>query len=434
MRPTLRLVIVVVGVALAPLPGCRRQQRRPIAIDAAVSQPPAHASFDPEVEYAAIARVQTSLAEAEQTHAFAETTRLVANPLIVVACGVALAEPHQRVAAGVLAEELPRGGAAVESTSLTLDGNAAWSVSSGDAGALLDLFEKRATGWVLVASVRSAEAEDHAASCAWARPAALLALGRANGTDADAIRKLRAADWASDGAPGREAGFSGETTSELWCGGVLEGDRLHHALRSLTLDPAPPEQGLWLAASGALGVVIEGWRGQTDDDDDDPAHPVAGTRLVTLERRGQDWFVVAQADSFDAAAHKHICQGTRRRVVVTDTSIEILDKVYFTSGGVDLVPASLPLIDAVAATLLGNPNLTKLSIIGHADKFEAGDLDALSQTRARKVVDYLIAKGVSPDRLLTSGLGASQPSNTGRGAAARAANRRVEYIIIERTP
>lgn len=429
------MVLVAVGVApaLALLPGCKQPQRRPIAVDAAVGQPPAP-SFDPEVEYAAIARLQTSLAEAEKTRAFAETTQLVASPLIVLACGVALAEPHQRVAAGVLADELPRRGAAVQSTALTLDGKAAWSVSSGDAGALLDLFERRATGWVLVASVRSAEAEDHSASCAWARPAAPPALERASGADADAIRKLRAADWASGGSPGRAAGFSGEATSALWCGRLLEGDGLHDDLRDLTLDAAPPERGLWLATSGGLGAVIEGWAGQAVDDDDSPAHAIAGVRLVALERRGPGWFVVAQADSFDAAAHKHLCQAPPRRIVVTDTTIEILDKVYFASGAVDVAPISFPIVDAVAATLIGNPDISKIAVKGHADKFETGDVDALSLTRARKVTDYLIGKGVRADRLVPTGLGTSQPAGTGRGVAARAANRRVEFMFINPNP
>ena len=61
----------------------------------------------------------------------------------------------------------------------------------------------------------------------------------------------------------------------------------------------------------------------------------------------------------------------RGRVVVTDTSIEILDKIYFEYDKAIIKPESYPILDAVAATLQGNPSITLIEIQGHTD--ERGD-------------------------------------------------------------
>jgi OOP family OmpA-OmpF porin len=55
----------------------------------------------------------------------------------------------------------------------------------------------------------------------------------------------------------------------------------------------------------------------------------------------------------------------------------------------------------------------------------------LSKLRAQAVRNYLINKGIHPDRLESEGYGPDKPKVSGTDEAARAKNRRVEFIILD---
>ncbi|MFL5000982.1 MAG: OmpA family protein, partial [Xanthobacteraceae bacterium] len=57
---------------------------------------------------------------------------------------------------------------------------------------------------------------------------------------------------------------------------------------------------------------------------------------------------------------------------------------------------------------------------------------ALSSARAISVVQYLIAKGVSPQRLVAAGFGEFQPLDNERTDEAYRRNRRIELKLTER--
>lgn len=69
---------------------------------------------------------------------------------------------------------------------------------------------------------------------------------------------------------------------------------------------------------------------------------------------------------------------------------------------------------------------------GHTDSTgnEAKNLQ-LSKDRAAAVKDYLIAKGISADRLSSEGFGITKPIATNKTVAGRAENRRVEIILVK---
>jgi len=123
----------------------------------------------------------------------------------------------------------------------------------------------------------------------------------------------------------------------------------------------------------------------------------------------------------------------RGRVVVTDTSIEILDMVYFEYDKAIIKKESYPILDAVAATLNGNPAIQLVEVQGHTDERgdDAYNLD-LSDRRAHSVRDYLISKGVDEKRLTAQGYGETQPLDRGHNEAAWAKNRRVAFLILKR--
>jgi OmpA-OmpF porin, OOP family len=123
----------------------------------------------------------------------------------------------------------------------------------------------------------------------------------------------------------------------------------------------------------------------------------------------------------------------RGRVVVTDTSIEILDVIYFEYDKAVILPKSFPILDAVAATLQGNPSIQLVEIQGHTDERgdDAYNLD-LSDRRAKAVMKYLVDKGVDSKRLTAQGYGETQPLDRRHNEAAWAKNRRVAFLILKR--
>lgn len=122
----------------------------------------------------------------------------------------------------------------------------------------------------------------------------------------------------------------------------------------------------------------------------------------------------------------------RGHVIVEEMSITILDKVYFPRGSGRLEARSLPIIDAVAATLQGNPQITQVEVGGHASDDE-GDAWTLSADRAGAVRAALVQRGVPSARLTVRPFGSTQPIDARATPDARERNRRVEFRILATT-
>jgi outer membrane protein OmpA-like peptidoglycan-associated protein len=119
-------------------------------------------------------------------------------------------------------------------------------------------------------------------------------------------------------------------------------------------------------------------------------------------------------------------------VILEDTQITILEKVYFETDSAIIKPRSFPLLDAVAATLNASPQITLVEIQGHADE-RGGDGYNIKLTRARaaSVMTALIERGVLKERLRSGGYGERCPVDPNHNAKAWERNRRVEFKIIE---
>src|SRR6185295_2643671 len=90
----------------------------------------------------------------------------------------------------------------------------------------------------------------------------------------------------------------------------------------------------------------------------------------------------------------------RGRVVVTDTKIEILDKIFFEFNSDVIKKQSYPILDAIVATLQGNPDILLVEIQGHTDERGGEDYNLnLSDQRAASVREYLTKGGVEAARL-----------------------------------
>ncbi|MCB9506597.1 MAG: OmpA family protein [Myxococcales bacterium] len=120
-------------------------------------------------------------------------------------------------------------------------------------------------------------------------------------------------------------------------------------------------------------------------------------------------------------------------VQLTCEAIIINDVVYFATGSDVIEERSFPLLDQVAGVLRGATFVTLVEVAGHTDDRGRDDANLdLSQRRAASVRNYLVAAGLEPERLRSEGYGETRPIQPNTTADGRAANRRVEFVIVER--
>jgi outer membrane protein OmpA-like peptidoglycan-associated protein len=85
--------------------------------------------------------------------------------------------------------------------------------------------------------------------------------------------------------------------------------------------------------------------------------------------------------------------------IVTDSTVEILDNIEFVGETAEWTPAGNALLDAVAATLQGNPAISLVEV----RVYVKGNA-TLAEQRSQKVIDYLTGKGVGAERLQMKGV------------------------------
>jgi outer membrane protein OmpA-like peptidoglycan-associated protein len=120
------------------------------------------------------------------------------------------------------------------------------------------------------------------------------------------------------------------------------------------------------------------------------------------------------------------------KVVVEKGKLRTLEKVFFATARDNVLPQSQSILDQVADVLTSNPDIKKLRIEAHTDGAgKPGYNKDLSQRRARWVREYLVQKGIAPERLDSAGFGMEKPIDTNDTAEGRANNRRVEFVVVE---
>ncbi len=91
-----------------------------------------------------------------------------------------------------------------------------------------------------------------------------------------------------------------------------------------------------------------------------------------------------------------------------DQPIE-LPNIFYDFNKWDLRPESMVSLDKLVETLIDNPNVT-IELMSHTDSRDTEQYNfELSQKRAQSVVQYLIDKGIEPERLAAKGYGESSP-------------------------
>lgn len=135
--------------------------------------------------------------------------------------------------------------------------------------------------------------------------------------------------------------------------------------------------------------------------------------------------------------------GERPGVTVSGDRFVLQSEVLFQSGQASLDDAGRAELDKIAVALveLQNeipPDIPWIARVdGHTDKRPIQSSQyasnwALSAARAIAVAQYLVSKGVSPQRVAATGFGEFQPLDSGEGPDADKRNRRIELKITER--
>lgn len=111
--------------------------------------------------------------------------------------------------------------------------------------------------------------------------------------------------------------------------------------------------------------------------------------------------------------------------------ILLLYDLRFVADGDQLLPDEHGRLDAIANALKRIPERSFL-VEGHtADLGRPAGQYELSERRARRIVDELVARGLPASRFVYRGLGAEQPLAPNDTEANRARNRRVEITILD---
>ncbi len=108
----------------------------------------------------------------------------------------------------------------------------------------------------------------------------------------------------------------------------------------------------------------------------------------------------------------------------------VIEDILYTTASSELNARSKVMLKQFARYLKDNPTM-KIVITGHTD--DVGDESenmTLSANRARVVKEYLVSLGVTKSRLESKGLGETQPKVENTSEAARAKNRRTEFVIL----
>ncbi len=134
--------------------------------------------------------------------------------------------------------------------------------------------------------------------------------------------------------------------------------------------------------------------------------------------------------------------GDRPDIRVVGDRFVFQSEVFFDTARADLKPEGRIELDKLAGVLLElETNIPAdlpwvLRVDGHTDVrpvtgFFKSNWD-LSAARAISVVQYLVSKGVPPQRLVAAGFGEFQPIDTGKTEEAFQRNRRIEFKLTER--
>jgi OOP family OmpA-OmpF porin len=158
------------------------------------------------------------------------------------------------------------------------------------------------------------------------------------------------------------------------------------------------------------------------------ADPVAARRLHQLmEGEVPEGYAVESALNVDLPAQVAVMPLTAPRCAKILAAAAKAQPILFAPGSAVFEAGSRKVLDQFSE-ILRRCDSGQIEIGGHTDSQGSEELNQrLSQARAEAVLDALIARGVTLDRMSARGYGEQQPVATNQSEAGRALNRRIEF-------
>jgi chemotaxis protein MotB len=258
--------------------------------------------------------------------------------------------------------------------------------------------------------------------------AALSATLAGNQAEADrlaALASARAAEIAATGGKANEAVKALETERQLSARAAAQVEILNQQIAAMRRQLAALEEALAVS--------------ENRDRESQTRIADLGARLnVALAQRVQE-LTRYRSDFFGRLRQ---ILGNRPDIRIVGDRFVFQSELFFGSGEATLNPAGRPELDKLATAIVDlereiPPEIPwVLRVDGHTDKRPVSRSFPsnweLSASRAIAVVQYLITRGVSPNRLLAAGFGEFQPLDAGDDVEALRRNRRIELKLTER--
>jgi len=243
------------------------------------------------------------------------------------------------------------------------------------------------------------------------------------------------------GGAGVAAVASGGSTGAAAAGGAVAG-----ALIGMMLCPQPETEAAPMAAAAAVcavepppGALLDSQGCATDGDGDGI---VTGVDLCldTPEGVTVDMVGCPLDEDFDAVPdYLDLCPGTEYGAIVDPDGCPLQGQVLLVIEGInfafdsnELDLNSQDMLDDAAIKLNKTDAVLEVRVEGHTDSTGSEEYNMdLSLKRAQAVIDYLATMGVSSSSLIAVGMGESVPVMGNDTADGRAANRRVEFVVVE---
>lgn len=221
-----------------------------------------------------------------------------------------------------------------------------------------------------------------------------------------------------------------------------------------SLQEGPQRETLTLAwLPGTVRVVVQDEAGRPLAAQVELQGPAPQARQLGAEGRDQlvlaagDWRLLIAAPDKGTEVRQIRIDGVSTALTVVEVTLRppvvelraqevvITQAILFDLDAATLRPDAEPVLRQVAGLLLEHPELTRVEIQGHTDDQGEAEYNLqLSQARVETVYAWLVANGVSPERLVARGYGESMPLQPNTSEAGRAANRRVQFMIVEQSP
>jgi outer membrane protein OmpA-like peptidoglycan-associated protein len=174
--------------------------------------------------------------------------------------------------------------------------------------------------------------------------------------------------------------------------------------------------GIGAVAGGLIGAATGGSRNAI----------LLGMGIGAISGGGVGYYMDRQEDKLRAQLQSTGVSVTRNG---DNIILNMPGNITFATNSSNISADFYPVLDSVAL-VINEYEKTYIDINGHTDSTGAESYNqTLSEARASSVARYLEAQKVIPARIVTRGMGESQPIATNDTPEGRALNRRVEIIL-----